>query len=145
VPLLEGHQRRRGDYTAVVIESFPVGLDRALQAELAAVRVDEHGAHTRSGLREAMYAPKYLTKLAAAVADVLSADPMLEGKITAYVQTHGVVMMLQLRGESVKVGHDNAAAKSEAAQEHMRLDPNLTTGGAVIKVGNENAAAKSAS
>jgi len=40
--LLEGHQRRRGDYTAVVIESLPVGLDRALQAELAAVRVDEH-------------------------------------------------------------------------------------------------------
>jgi hypothetical protein len=25
-----------------VIESLPVGLDRALQAELAAVRVDEH-------------------------------------------------------------------------------------------------------
>ena len=86
---------------------------------------------TRSGLREAVYAPK----LAAAVAGVLAADPTLEDKITAYVQTHEVIMMLQLRGDAIKLGFTNAAEASDAAQELMRLDPNLSAGGAVIKVG----------
>ena len=93
----------------------------------------------RSGLLEAVFAPK----LAAAVADVLSADSSLGGAIEAYVQTHKVVMMLQLRGEAIKVGHDKAAAASEAAQAKLRDDPHLSTGGAVIKVGNDKAAAAS--
>ena len=93
----------------------------------------------RSGLLEAVFEPK----LAAAVADVLSADSSLGGAIEAYVQTHKVTLMLQLRGEAIKLGHDKAAAASEAAQAKMRADPNLSTGGAVIKVGNDKAAAAS--
>ena len=113
------------------------GGARAAVAELGRVCAQ------RSGLREAVYAPK----LATAVAGVLSADPTLEDKITDYVQTHGVVMMLKLRGvmlsKAIKVGFENAAAKSEAAQEYMRLDPTLKAGGAVVKVGFDDAAAKS--
>ena len=44
----------------------------------------------RSGLLEAVFEPK----LAAAVADVLSADSSLGGAIEAYVQTHKVTLML---------------------------------------------------
>jgi len=41
-------------------------------------------------------------------------------------------------GAVTKVGFDNAAAKSEAAQERMRLDPTqLTAVGAVTKVGSQ--------
>ncbi len=46
-------------------------------------------------------------------------------------------------GAVIKVGFDNAAATSEAAQQLMRLDPTLKAGGAVTKVGFENAAATS--
>ena len=123
--------------------------DRAYrQAEkaLVAAAAEEGGARTavaelrsvcaeRSGVREAVYAPK----LAAAVAGVLAADPTLEGKITAYVQTHGIVMMLQLRGDAIKVGFTNVAEVSDAAQELMRLNPNLSAGGAVTMVGKANA------
>ena len=105
------------------------GDARAAVAELGRVCAQ------RSELREAVYAPK----LATAVADVLSADPTLEGAITAYVQTHGAVMMLKLRSEASKVGHGDAAAKSEAAQELMRLLPTVTASGAVIMVGQANA------
>ena len=52
----------------------------------------------RSGLLEAVFAPK----LAAAMADVLSADSSLGGAIETYVQTHKVAMMLQLRGEAIR-------------------------------------------
>ena len=98
-----------------------------------------HVCAERSVLLEAVFAPK----LAAAVADVLSADSSLGGAIEAYVQKHKVVMMLQLRGKAIKLGHDKAAAAREAAQAKMRADPNLSTGGAVTKVGNDKAAAAS--
>ena len=42
-------------------------------------------------------------------------------------------------GAVTKVGFDNAAAASEAAQEHMRLLPTLTAGGAVVSIGRANA------
>ena len=102
-----------------------------------------HVCAERSVLLEAVFAPK----LAAAVANVLSADSSLGGAIEAYVQTHKVVMMLQLRpamlSAAIKVGHDKAAAASEAAQAKLRDDPHLSTGGAVTKVGHDKGAAAS--